>query len=574
MCIRNHFKGSNVLYGEIFGAHNPEKPSILIVLERQRQEGRLKADLIISNAHVFTSNPERPWAEAVAVRGNRIIGVGRSDEILSFRGPDTRVIFAEGKTVMPGFIDSHFHLFWGALEMANAQLTGVHSLDQLAKVLRQYGDAHADRTWIAGQGMMYLRMPDEAELTRHHLDQIIPDRPLVVTTYDGHTVFANTKALEMAGLLFGGTAGPGSEIVMLQDGTASGELREPGAFNQVVRLIPDPDETEKRGLLHQALAVAAQYGITSVHNMDGDMAQLLRYAALEDAGELSLRVYVPYSVKPETEEKALAEAVEMARLNPDGMARGGAVKFFMDGVIESYTALMLEAYADAPGNLGSALFSAEHFNRMAIASDALGMQIFTHAIGDAAVRRTLDGYAAAQKANGKRDSRHRVEHLELVHLDDLQRFRELGVIAAMQPEHAPMSAEGADIWPKRVGPSRWDRSFAWQTVRDAGVRMPFGSDWPVVTQSPFRGISAAVNRRPWHAGGISHAQSLEDTLAAYTREAAFAEFKAHEKGMIKEGFLADIVMLSEDIFACPKEEIERILCVLTVTDGRVFYEGV
>ncbi len=532
----------------------------------------MEPDLIITNGKLFTADPARPSAEALAVRGNRIVAVGTKAEITALSGSATRIFDAHHCTVMPGFNDSHFHLFWGALEMADAQLGGLQSLSALAEVLKAYAAEHPDQEWLAGQGLMYLKLPEQAPLTRFQLDAIISDRPVILVTYDGHTVYANTKALQLAGLLHGGTAGPGSEIVMLEDGTASGELREPGAFKQLTDLIPEPTEPEKRALLHKALAEAARLGITSVHNMDGDMAQLLRYAALEDAGELSLRVYMPYSVKPETEESALSEAVEMAQLNPGGMARGGAAKFFMDGVIESYTALMLDDYTGSPGNKGGALYSAEHFTRMATACDALELQIFTHAIGDGAVRRTLDGYESAQRTNGRRDSRHRVEHLEVVHLHDLPRFRELGVIAAMQPEHAPQSPDGADIWPARVGPDRWDRSFAWRTVREAGIRMVFGSDWPVVTLNPIQGVYAAVNRKPWFEGGIDHAQTLEETLISYTRDAAYAEFMENEKGMLREGFLADIVVLSEDIFACPDADLQRIQPMMTISDGRIMFE--
>ncbi|HNB54681.1 MAG TPA: amidohydrolase, partial [Anaerolineales bacterium] len=380
-------------------------------------------------------------------------------------------------------------------------------------------------------------------------------------------------ALQKAGILHGADVPAGSEIVMGADGLATGELRERGAFHYVNDLIPEPTEPEKRALLHQGLRLAAQMGITSVHNMDGDMGQLTRYMALEDTGELTLRVYIPFSVRPETRIEALAEAVEMANANPGGMARGGAVKFFMDGVIESYTALMLDDYEGTPGNKGGALFTAEHFNRMATEADRLGLQIFVHAIGDAAVRRTLDGYEAAQQANGKRDSRHRMEHIEVHHPDDLPRFAELGVIASMQPLHAPLTASGHDIWPARVGVARWDRSFAWNRVREAGARVVFGSDWPVVSQSPFKGMFNALNRAPWQENLSDHCQTLEQTLLSYTRDAAYAEFMEHEKGMLKPGYLADLVLLSEDIFTVPPADIERVHPRMTVVDGRVVFGG-
>lgn len=531
----------------------------------------MPADFLFTNAQIFTADPDQPTADCLAIQGNRIVFVGTPAGAEPWRGPDTRVVNAQGCTLMPGFIDSHFHLLWGSLELRAAQLGEVRALEDLHAVLLAYAAAHLAQEWVHGQGLVYL-MPNGESLTRHHLDAILADRPVAVTAYDGHTVWANTLALQKAGILHGAEVPAASEIVMGADGLATGELRERGAFHYVDDLIPEPTEPEKRALLHQGLRLAAQLGITSVHNMDGDMGQLTRYMALEDTGELTLRVYMPYSVRPETPVEALAEAVEMANANPGGMARGGAVKFFMDGVIESYTALLLDDYAGAPGNKGAALFTAEHFTRMATEADRLELQIFVHAIGDAAVRRTLDGYEAAQRSNGKRDSRHRVEHIELHHPDDLPRFAELGVIASMQPLHAPLTASGHDIWPARVGVARWDRSFAWNRVREAGARVVFGSDWPVVSQSPFKGLFNALNRTPWQENLSDQRQTLEQALLSYTRDAAYAEFMEHEKGMLKPGYLADLVLLSEDIFAVPPTEIERVHPVMTVVDGRVVFE--
>jgi len=241
-------------------------------------------------------------------------------------------------------------------------------------------------------------------------------------------------------------------------------------------------------------------------------------------------------------------------------------------VIESYTALLLDAYADRPGYLGDANFSAEHFNRLAIEADRLGLQIAVHAIGDAAVRRTLDGFQAARRANGVRDSRHRVEHIELIHPDDAPRFAQLGVIASMQPLHAPKTADGLDVWPTRVGPSRWDRSFAWRALRESGARLVFGSDWPVVSLNPLLGVHAALNRSAWREGASDHRQTLADTLIAYTRDAAYAEFQDQFKGRLRVGLLADMVMLSEDIFSISAETIDRVRSVLTVCDGRIVHE--
>ena len=550
------------------------------------------ADLLIVHARCFTADPLKPSAEAVAVMGNRIVFVGSDRDALAWIGPGTRVIDARRRTLMPGFIDSHYHLFWGSLELADAQLSDAKTLDALSSALRAFAHEHPDRQWLIGRGLSYGLKPDRSSLTRHDLDAILADRPLIVYAYDKHTAWANTIALERGGILRGGEVGPNSEIVMGHDGLASGELRE-SASDPIERIISPPTDADKRQRLRQGLRLAAEQGVTSVHNMDGNLDQLALYAALDDLGELTLCVYVPYSVRPDTPPDALTEAVKMReKMNPrmhtnehelvrddswrfvdrSSLVRAGSVKFFMDGVIESYTALLLDEYADRPGYLGGANFDAEHFNRMAIEADRLGLQIAVHAIGDAAVRRTLDGFEAARRANGVRDSRHRIEHIELIHPDDAPRFAQLGVIASMQPLHAPQTAQGLDVWPTRVGLSRWDRSFAWRTLRESGARLVFGSDWPVVSLNPMLGVHAALNRSAWRAGGLDPRQTLADTLIAYTRDAAYAEFQDQFKGQLRVGLLADMVVLSEDIFRMPAESIDQVRSVLTVCDGRIVHE--
>jgi predicted amidohydrolase YtcJ len=255
--------------------------------------------------------------------------------------------------------------------------------------------------------------------------------------------------------------------------------------------------------------------------------------------------------------------------------RAGAIKLFMDGVLEAYTGLMLEEYGDRPGDWGNALFSAEHFNQIAVEADRLGLQIFVHCCGDGAVRRTLDGYAYAQQVNGRRDSRHRVEHIEAIHPDDIPRFAELGVIGSMQPFHAPLQLEDGDVWTARAGTQRWPYSFAWQTLREAGMRHAFGSDWPVVSMNPMLGVYAARNRKPWKVGDPVQRQTLHDTLVGYTRDGAYAEFQEANKGMLRVGMLADVVILDADLFATPDEELKQVKPLLTICDGRVVWrEGI
>ncbi|MBI1878019.1 MAG: amidohydrolase [Chloroflexi bacterium] len=526
-----------------------------------------RADILITNAKAITMDRARPRAEAVAVRRNRIVFVGSGDDAANGCGPHTRVIDAGGRTLLPGLIDSHFHLLWGSLKLDNIQCEEITTYAELVETVHGYAQVHPDRSWLIGNGLIYTILPDRHLLTRHHLDAIMADRPLAIMAFDYHTMFANTRALELTGLLHGGECSPGSEIVMGADGLATGELREDGAFGHIQALAPPPDAARKRVLVRQGLAMAACYGITSVHNMNGDLDELALYATMEEAGELSLRLNVPFSVTPATSPEALSEAIAMRDAYLSDMVRSNCVKFFMDGVIESYTALMLEAYADQPGNLGKAIFEAEQFAHLATAADSLGLQIIVHAIGDGAIRRTLDGYEHVQRLNGRRDSRHRIEHVELLHPDDLPRFGELGVVASMQPLHETVSVPG-QLWAKNVGEHRWAWGFPWQTIRASGTPLVFGSDWPIVTQNPYLGIHAALARQAWAPGLPVQRQTLHDTLAGYTRDAAYAEFQEGVKGQLHRGMLADMVLVSGDIETTPIEEIKGMSAVLTMVGGK------
>lgn len=534
------------------------------------------ADLIVVNARVFTAEPgsTAPSAEALAVRGRRLACVGTAAEAAAWRGAHTRVVDGRGGTLLPGYIDSHFHLLGGSLELGDLQLAGIADLSGLGAALRDYAGAHPASPWLVGQGLSYHLAGPGPALTRHELDAWLPNRPAILYAYDHHTAWANTLALEAAGLLRSDRPPvPNSEIVRGADGLASGELREPGAYAAIQDLIPPPDAAQKHAALRRGLAQAASLGITSVHNMDGGGDQMALYAALEELGELTLRVYVPFEVRPETRASDLREAAALRQAYQSHRVRAGSVKFFMDGVIESYTALTLAPYAGRPGCFGGANFGLAHFTTLAQAADELGLQIAVHAIGDAAVRRALDGLAAAQGANGRRDSRHRLEHIELVDPADLPRFVRLGVLASMQPLHAPLSASTGDVWLARAGRERWALSFAWQALRDAGAHLVFGSDWPVVSQNPLLGLHAALTRQPYLPGLPDQRQSLVNALASYTRCAAYAEFQEHIKGQLRPGYLADFVLLSADVFSLPPEALLEVRPVLTVCDGEIVFEA-
>jgi predicted amidohydrolase YtcJ len=532
------------------------------------------AHFLFENAHVFTADRIRPSAEAVAVRNNRIVFVGSRAEAQSLKGAHTRVIDAGGGTLMPGFIDSHFHMMYGALNLDGMQLEPATNYEELSNIVLKYAAEHPDDAWLPGTGLRYNVGPGHTPLNRYHLDALVADRPIYINAFDGHTSWANTMALKMAGIFNGGVTGPNSENVLDEHGESTGELREPGAYQVVSDMVPKPDAVRQRSLLQQALKLTASLGVTSVHNMDGNEQKAANYAALDDLGQLTCRIYIPYSISLETPLEALEkEALVLKQSYDGGMLRAGSVKFFIDGVIEGYTGLLVDLYADNPATSGAANYDIDHFQRMVAEADRLGLQIFTHSVGDMGVRRVLDAYQNARTLNGRRDSRHRIEHIELIHPDDAPRFKELGVLASMQPLHSPMQVDENDIWPVRVGRERWPFSFAWQTLRKAGAMLVFGSDWPVVTQNPLRGVCNAVTRQPWADGMPYQNQTLENTLIAYTRDAAYAEFQEHHKGQITEGYLADLVLLSKNLFEIPPEEIATLKPSLTMADGRVVYEA-
>lgn len=525
------------------------------------------ADVIITNARVFTSDESNAQAEAVAVQGNRIVYVGTNAGAQSYKERSTRVIDGQGHTLTPGFIDTHLHLLWGAIWMGYAQLQEVRSKEDLKNVLMDFAENNKANPWVVGRGIRYGVVS-----TRQELDEIIADRPIYIGAFDGHSGWANTKALEMAGFFQDNQYEMANGIIVRdENGVATGELRESDAMNAVLDLVPRPDANRKRELLKLAIQKFNATGITSVHNMNGDMQELMTYAALEDTGEINLRVYVPYHVKPETTEEMLSEAAEMAQVQMD-YVRGGAAKFFMDGVWESYTAFNIDPYSDEPDVRAKPIFSLAHFTRMASLCDQMGLQVAVHCCGDGAVRQALDGYEAIQQRNGKRDSRHRVEHIEVCQPEDMPRFKELGVIASMQTSHAPLSLEADPVWTKRTGSQRWPIAFPWRALKNAGAHLCLGSDWTVAPFDPMINIYVALNRKKYAPSDPDQRLTLEECILGYTRDAAYVEFRENEKGQIKPGYLADVVLFSHDLFEMNPEEIRTAKAVMTMVDGRIVHD--
>jgi predicted amidohydrolase YtcJ len=549
--------------------------------------------IVILNGRLVTFDPECPRAEALAIRGGTISAVGSTAEIRALAGPDTRVFDAGGATVLPGFIDSHVHLFGGSVELGYLDLYGVADEDTLTAKVREWAAQCPDDRIVFAVQADYAILGAGRHTTRHDLDRVLPDCPFAMFAPDHHTIWANTAALEAAGVLHGAAVDKGAQIVMVDDGLATGELQEPSAYAPVLRLTrhagrdmmglitgadPDPPATAAERALDKA-AIArgmqhcASHGITGLHNMDGNFYQLDLLSEMEAEGTLLCRTEIPFHLKSFDPLDRLDEAAEMRRRFSGDMLWCNRVKMFMDGVTESRTALMLRPY---PGtdHIGDAVFEADHFNAACIRADAMGMQIATHAIGDLAIRRTLDGYEAARDANGTRDARHRIEHIEMLHPDDLPRFGTLGVVASMQPGHAPFGG----IFPPAgmsalLHADQIPLAFAWRDLRSTATRLCFSTDWPVIGVEVMPSVKAAVAPIDLGAPWRDQSQGLMETLKSYTTDNAWLEFNETRKGRLRPGMMADIAVMSHDLEALDPSLLDTARAKLTICNGRITWEA-
>jgi len=553
-----------------------------------------QADIIIHNGKILTMDAAEPAAQAIALSGNTIVAVGSDAEIKALASGSTRLIDAGGNTVLPGFNEAHLHIFGGSVGLSQLSLFGVQGYEALATSIREYAAANPDEPLLVAQYADYTVLSEHESVTRHHLDRILPDRPFLMYSPDHHTAWANTVALKAGGIFEGRDVGVGNEIVMGADGFATGELKEGNAISPVAKLSAtgnreslgvrtggDPQNitAEQRAAdivaLKRGLAYCAAQGITSIQNMDGNLYQLELLEEIENTDGLPVRVRVPFHMKnfmqlSDLETKAVAwrDRFTGERLKSD------FVKVFVDGVTESGTAVFVDDYADQPGWKGEPLFTPEHFADVATAADRLGLQIAVHAIGDGAVRLVLDGYEAAAKANGKRDSRHRIEHIEVVHPADIPRFADLGTVASMQPTHPPGSA-GLPLEPylTKIGSPRWPYAFAWKSLVDAGTKIVFSTDWPVSPLAPMRCIHDAMTRKVWREDIPDQRLTLLETLAAYTSTGAWVEFMEDRKGMLRRGYLADVVVLSADIQALTSDQLGQVVPLSTICDGQITFDA-
>jgi len=544
------------------------------------------ADIFVTNARVYTVNGKQPWAEAVAIRGDKIVAVGTERELDSYRGPTTKVLDAAGRLVLPGFTDCHIHFLDGSLSLQRISLDDAEDIPEIQRRVKAYADTHPGQPWVLGRGWQYSSVGPTNLPDKRYLDEIIPDRPVYLASYDGHTGWANTKALQLAGITKQTQNPPGGEIVRdPKTGEATGVFKEDSADAIMSQAIPVPTRDERLQAFRAGLKEANRVGLVRVHSASGvgaassDLQNVDLLEELRKAGELTVRMYLAYRAAPPTISPAqLAEIEEARRKYHDEWLSAGAVKFFMDGVVESHTAAMLTPYSDDPKLSGDLLWDPATYQRTVADLDRRGIQIFTHAIGDRAVRLALDAYENAAKTNGTTDRRHRIEHIETITAEDIPRFGRLGVIASFQPLHAYPNDDTLSVWARNVGPERVQRAWAWRGVENSGGVLAFGSDWPIVTLNPWPSLQNALTRQTTEGnppGGFVPKEriSLEDAIRGYTLGAAIGGHRERTEGSLEPGKLADLIVVSHDLFRIEPTEIGGTEVLLTMVGGRVVYQS-
>jgi predicted amidohydrolase YtcJ len=535
------------------------------------------AEVILKNAAVYTLDSSRPWAEAVAIAGGKIVFVGASSKAEKYRAEGTKVIDLAGKMVLPGFQDSHVHLISGGMELAQCNLNDLQTKEQILARIRAYASENPEKEWITGGGWALPVFP-EANPLKEELDAIVSERPAFLSAADGHSAWVNSRALQLAGITEK-TADPEDGHIERRPGTnePSGTLRET-AMGVVSRLIPEPTAEEYLNGLRAGLALANRFGITSIIEASADDQILDAYAALDRSGDLSVRVLASIYVDPEKGSVQVNDLVKKRERYRGRILKATDAKIFIDGVIESHTAALLEPYLDRPGDPGKPILEGEEFNRLAAALDKAGFQIHVHAIGDRAVRMTLDAFEAASEANGPRDARHHICHLELIDPGDVPRFRELGVVANFQALWAYPDTYITQLTEPILGPERSSRLYPIGSVVRSGGLYAGGSDWSVSSLNPLDAIQVAVTRRDPEApaGPAWLPEELVDlptAVAAYTANGAFLSFEEKTRGSIEPGKAADLVVLDRNLFKIPPQEIHAVRVVLTVLEGKVVYSS-
>ncbi|HEY9868890.1 MAG TPA: amidohydrolase [Candidatus Obscuribacterales bacterium] len=530
------------------------------------------ADLVLTGGAVYTMDAPRSWAEAVAIEGGRIVYVGPNSGAQKYIGKDTKLMELNGKMVLPGFQDSHVHPAWGGVEQARCVLNDLYSPEEIYRAIADYAAKHPDSKWIVGGGWPLTAFP-EANPKKEELDRIVPDRPVYLESADCHSAWVNSRALALAGVTKD-TADPHHGRIERDPSTGepSGTLREL-AMDLVEKLVPQPSADELIAGVKRAQQMANRFGITTVQDAMVDAEILAAYKELDRRGELTLRVVASLYVDPLKDDSQVTDLVKLRDGATSAHVRARTVKIFADGVLETCTAALLEPYAGRGDFWGELNFEPERLTRLVTTLDREQFQVHIHALGDRATRTALDAHEAAQRANGRRDARHHIAHLQLVHPDDLPRFRQLGIIANFQPYWCQRDDYVARLTEPKLGPERSKRLYPIRSMVKTGALIAAGSDWPVSSMNPLDAIQVAVTRRdlesesgePWLPDEVV---DLPTILAAYTINGAYVNWQENDTGSIETGKAADLIVIDRNLFAIPAHEIHKCRVLLTLLAGK------
>jgi hypothetical protein len=523
--------------------------------------------LAVVNARVWTGDDKRPWADALAVTNDRISLVGTSAAVKKLVTPATRVVDAQGMMVVPGFIDSHVHFIAGGFGLASVQLRDAKTPAEFIRRIKAYAATIPAGTWITEGNWDHEQWGGELP-RRDWIDSVTPNNPVWINRLDGHMGLANSLALRAAKVDATTADVTGGTIVRGADRSPTGILKD-NAQSLVDRAVPEPTPAQVDRAVDAAMSYLAGNGVTSVHNM-GTFDDLTAFQRAERTHRMKTRIY---AVVPLASWKQLAAMVTTHGRGNEWLHIGG-LKGFVDGSLGSHTAAMLQPFTDAPNDTGLFVNTPEHLYEWTSGADKAGLQVIVHAIGDKAIRTQLDIYQRVEKEDGPRDRRFRIEHLQHIAPPDIPRVASLGVIASMQPYHAIDDGRWAE---KVIGHERAKTTYAFRSLLDAHVRLAFGSDWFVAPATPIEGIYAAVTRRTLDDknpnGWIPEQKiSVEEALHAYTTGAAYAEHAEHDKGLIRVGMLADLVVLDRDLTKIAPETIRDAKIVMTIVGGKPTYE--
>jgi predicted amidohydrolase YtcJ len=538
-----------------------------------RPQAKPAADVIVTNAKIWTVDRARPQAEAMAILGQRIVAVGSAADVDAWHGPQTTIVDAQGKLLLPGFNDAHVHFVDGGEHLQQVQLKDAASPDEFARRIGERARSVPKGEWITGGNWDEQKWSPPNLPTKELVDPVTPDTPVLVNRYDGHESLANSVTLRLANITAKTPDPPGGEIVRDAQGNPTGVLRD-AAQGLAEKVMPPMSHDSRLRAVRRAMEHAASLGVTSVQDMNPAYDDIKIYSELQEKGELTVRIYgAPIETGFRDQAKI---GIRHAFGTP--FLRLGAVKGYADGSLGSETAYFFDAYSDNPqshGLLSSEMHPPSAMLQRLKGADAAGLQLSIHAIGDRAISMVLDMFEQIEKANGKRDRRWRIEHAQHMAAKDFSRFAKLGVIASVQPYHAIDDGRWAEA---RIGPDRIQRTYAFRSFMNAGVRLALGTDWSVAPLSPMWTIYAAVTRETLdgkNPGGWIAEQKLKvaEAVEAYTMGSAYAEFQEKEKGSIMPGKLADFVILSDDIFRIPVDAIKDVKVEATFVGGKLVYGG-